>query len=152
MLLHKERVIGIGGPKLIELGPIIDISLGGLAVQYMENKKRTVDATELSISIPLEGIALSGLAFRVISDKAVAQLPDGKLIRKRCVAFVKLQPHQRFQLESFINHFSMHLKKDRRTVIDRREYDDLKFGDQDYHRMYNRRSNTDRRKIMTFTK
>lgn len=152
MLLHKERMIGIGGPKLVELGPIMDISLGGLAVQYMENKKRAVDATQLSISIPSEGIALSGLAFRVVSDKALAQLPDGQLIRKRCVQFVNLKPHQRFQLESFINHFSISLKEDRRIVIDRRENKDPEIGDQDYYRMHSRRSNTDRRNIMTFAK
>ncbi|MFH1981451.1 MAG: hypothetical protein ABIL58_06390 [Pseudomonadota bacterium] len=152
VLLHKQRVIDIGSPKLIELGPIIDISLGGLAVQYVENKKRAITATELSISVPSEGIALSGLEFLMISDKAIAQLPDGKLIRNRCVEFANLAPQKRFQLESFINHYSMNLKRDRRAGIDRRQYNDPKFADEDYYRMYNRRTSIDRRKILVFTK
>lgn len=151
-MLHKPRLFEIGGPKLVELGPIIDISLGGLAVQYVENKKRTLEATELSISIPSEGIALSALAFRTISDKSIATLPDGKLIRNRCVEFSGMTPQKRYQLESFINHYSMNLKHDRRSGIDRRQYNDPKFDDDDYYRMYNRRTSVDRRNILAFTK
>ena len=152
VMLHRPRMMDLGRPKLIELGPIIDISLGGLSMQYVENKKRAIEATELSVSVASKGIALSGFGFRLVSDTAIAQLPDGKLIRNRCVEFTGISPQKRFQLESFINHFSINLKQDRRTGIDRRQYNDPKFTDEDYYRLYNRRLNTDRRNILAFTK
>lgn len=148
VMLHKERVIAIGQPKLIELGPVIDISIGGLAVQYLESKQRSGDATTLSISIPNGGIAVRDLDFRVITDKLMAKLPDGKIIHNRCLEFTHISPQKRYQLESFINHYAMHLKQDRRTGIDRRQYLDPRFDEDDFYQMYNRRSSLDRRKIL----
>lgn len=152
VLLQKPRLIDIGRPKLIELGPVIDISLGGMAVQYVENKKRTTDAKALSISIPLEGIALSSLGFHIISDKPIAKLPDGKQILNRALEFIDLSAQKRYRLESFINHYAMHLKQDRRSGIDRRQYDNPQFDEDEYYTMYNRRASIDRRKILTFAK
>jgi len=148
VLLHKERMIAIGRPKLIELGPIIDISIGGLAVQYLENKQRSGDAASLSISVPKGGIAVRNLDFRIISDKSIAKLPNGKMIRNRCLEFTRVSHQKRYQVESFINHYAMHLKQDRRAGIDRRQYMDPRFDEDSFYQMYNRRSGIDRRKIL----
>ena len=48
VLLHKPRFMEIGKPKLVELGPVIDISRGGLAVQYVESEKRMFESTGAS--------------------------------------------------------------------------------------------------------
>ncbi len=146
VLLHKERMIAIGRPKLIELGPIIDISIGGLAVQYLESKQRSQDATSLSISVPKGGIAVRNLDFKIISDKSIATLPNGKMIHNRCLEFIHVSNQKRYQVESFINHYAMHLKQDRRAGIDRRQYIDPRFDEDRYYQMYNRRNGIDRRK------
>ena len=149
VLLHKQRFMEIGKPKLVELGPVIDISRGGLAVQYVESEKRMFESTELSISIPSNGIQLSGLVYREVSDKAIAELPDGKKIRNRSVEFINLNPQQIHKLEAFIREYSLHLTKDRRSGVDRRQFKDPKFADEDYRRLYNRRSGKDRRMLVT---
>ncbi len=58
VLLHKPRLMDIGKPKTVELGPVIDISMGGLAVQFVESKNRLQDSETISISIPSTGISL----------------------------------------------------------------------------------------------
>jgi hypothetical protein len=148
VLLHKPKLIEIGKPKLVELGPVIDISMGGLAVQYVESDKRMFESTELSVSIPSTGVLLSGIVFRQVSDQAIAELPDGKKIRNRSVEFINLNPQQNHRLETFIREYSLHLTQDRRSGVERRQFQDPKFEDDDYHRLYNRRSGKDRRVIV----
>lgn len=140
VLLHKPRIIEIGKPKLIELGPIIDISMGGLAVQYIESKSRKQDSDTLSIAIPSLGVALDDLQCKVITEKSVASLPNGKQIYNRCVEFVNLTSVQNLQLESFIRKHTFHTIQDRRSGRDRRCYTDPNFSRDD-----DRRSGVERR-------
>ena len=127
VLLQKPRLIEIGKPKLIELGPIIDISMGGLAVQYIESKSRQQDFETISISIPSLEISLDGLQCRVVSEKVVGCLPDGKQIYNRCVEFLNLTSVQSLQLESFIRKHTFHTIPDRRSGKDRRHAEDPNF-------------------------
>ena len=122
VLIPKPRLLDIGKPKLIELGPVIDISMGGLAVQYIESKQRKLDTETISISIPSLGFALEDLQCRVVLEKVVASLPNGKQIYNRCVEFVKLTSVQNLQLESFIRKHTFHTIPDRRSGKDRRCY------------------------------
>lgn len=146
-MLHKPRLIDIGKPRLVELGPVIDISLGGLAVQYIENKKRILDTDVLSVTIPGAGIKLEKIPFEVISDTITAELPDARKIRTRCVKFGKLSPYQAFQLESFIKNYTNSDGFDRRTGTDRRDFDDPQFDDESYRTLYDRRMLGERRVI-----
>lgn len=119
--LHKQRLFEIGPPKLIDFGPIIDISMGGLSVQYVESDKRNgFDSERLTVILPAEGIKLDGMNFRIVSDFIVAKLPGGKKVRNRCVEFVNVDAHQHIQLESFIKHYAMGTLKDRRSGYERR--------------------------------
>jgi hypothetical protein len=145
VMIHKPRFIEFGKPTLIELGPLIDISLGGLAVQYVETKKRLVDSAELSISFPNKGVSLGQMPFKIVSNSTIATLPDSKKIINRCVEFEKLTPYQSFQLESFINKFSIKTFSDRRSTEDRRQYFDPKFDDIEYKTLYDRRIQNERR-------
>ncbi len=47
VLLHKPRLIDIGKPKMIELGPVIDISMGGLAVSLLKVRVAGMKADHL---------------------------------------------------------------------------------------------------------
>jgi len=139
-LLHKSRFLDIGKPKLIELGPVIDISMGGLAAQYVESKSRQQDSETISISIPSFGVILADLQCRIVLEKVVASLPNGKKIYSRCVEFVKLTSVQKLQLESFIRKHTFHTIPDRRSGKDRRCY-----TDPDFNRVDDRRSGIERR-------
>jgi hypothetical protein len=134
VLLYKPRLLNIGKPKLIELGPLIDISMGGLAAQYVENKSRQQLSETISISIPSFGVILADLQCRVVLEKVVATLPNGKQICNRCVEFVNLTSVQNLQLESFIRKHTFHTIPDRRSGKDRRCYTDPNFSRNDERR------------------
>ena len=140
VMIHKPRLLEIGKPKLIELGPVIDISMGGLAVQFVANKQRQQDAETISISIPSVGVILPDLQCKVILEKVITSLPNGKQIYNRCVEFVNLTSVQNLQLESFIRKHTFHTIPDRRSGKDRRCYKDPKFNPDD-----DRRSGIERR-------
>ncbi len=120
VLLNKPRLLDIGKPKLIELGPVIDISMGGLAVQYVESQQRQHDFDTISISIPSLSVALTNLQYKVIVEKVMTSLPNGKQIFNRCVEFTHLTSVQNLQLESFIRKHTFHTIPDRRSGKDRR--------------------------------
>jgi hypothetical protein len=113
VLLHKPRLIDIGEPKLIELGPVIDISMCGLAVQFVESKNRLTDSNTVSIAIPSTGVILGNLECKTISEKVITSLPDGKQIYNRTLEFINLTSVQNLQLESFIRKHTFHKIPDR---------------------------------------
>lgn len=145
VLIKKTRLIEFGKPRLIELGPLLDISMGGLAVQYIENKERATESDILAIAVADEGIKVEPLPFHVKLDVELAVLPDGKKIKKRCVEFGKLTTYQKYQLEAFIKAYSMTNNSDRRDGLDRRQYEDPRFEAEDYRMIYERRMGPDRR-------
>jgi hypothetical protein len=148
VLIKKNRLLEIGKPKLMELGPIVNISMGGLAVQYVENNKRAVDSEVLAISQPPEGIKVEPIPFRIVTDHEVTRLPGGKAVRTSHVQFGKLTDYQSFQLESFIRKYSTDVGTDRRSGVERRQYDDPRFLEDEYKRMYERRFGQDRRSLL----
>ena len=146
VMLHKPRIIELGKPSLIDLGPILDISLGGLAVQYVDSKKRQIECFELSISFPGEGIVVEGIPFDIVFETVVATLPDTRNIMKRCVQFGKLTSRQSLKLEAFIKKNGVEILTDRRSGIDRRQFEDPRFRDETYRASYERRIFGERRK------
>jgi len=140
VLLHKPRLMDIGKPKTVELGPVIDISMGGLAVQFVESKNRLQDSETISISIPSTGISLGNLQCTTISEKIIASLPNGKQIYNRCLEFRNLTSVQGLQLESFIRKHTFHSIQDRRSGKDRRNS-----KNPDFSAHNNRRSGIERR-------
>lgn len=100
--LHKPRLIKLGRAKLVELGPIVDISWGGLAVHYIDSKARQIESNELDISTPDEGIRIEGIPFQTVSDIEIADMPDGKKIRRRSIKFGDLSNTQRTGLVNFL--------------------------------------------------
>lgn len=128
VMLHKPRLIELGKPKLIELGPVIDISMGGLAVQFVESKDRQQESDTLSIAIPSIGTPLSDFQYKVILEKSISTLPNGKKIFNRCFEFINQTAVQNLQLEAFIRRYTFHKIPDRRSGRDRRCYTDPDFN------------------------
>jgi len=149
VLLNKPSLIKLGKPARIELGLIIDISLGGLAAQYVESKKQPSEFKHLAISTSSGGIQIDEIPFETISDTEVAKLPDSRIIRNCCLSFGNLMHDQRFKLESFIKDYSLEIMEDRRAVPDRRISHDPKFDDKEYADLYEKRTGTDRRLLLS---
>lgn len=105
-LMRKFRLIEVGPPKYVEFGPIVDISRGGLAVQYIANKKRDFETDQMAISVPESGIVVAQIPFKVVSDIEISRMPDGKVIRKKSVQFGELTSRQEFRLEAFIQGYA----------------------------------------------
>ena len=146
LLLNKTYLKGFLGIKRIEMGPIVNISMGGLAVQYVENKKRTAKYRELSIYIPADGIVIDRVPYEVIDDCEVARMPDEKAIRKQRVKFGALTTFHSVQLEQLINNHGAKCLADRRGGGDRRKVNDPRYQDDAYEEWVDRRSGEDRRK------
>lgn len=132
VILHKPRLLELGKPRYIELGPILDISVGGLAVQYFETKDRLTECTELSITVPDEGIKVEKVNFKTISDVQSAEIPGSKTIRTRRAEFQDLTSYQRFQLESLLKKYGTGIVFDRRSGKERRQFKDPRFDDEDF--------------------
>lgn len=145
VMLHKPSIIGFGKPVYIELGPIVDISMGGLSVQYINSKKRQTECFELSLSLSNDGIELEELPFEIVADFKVAELPDGREVRKRCVEFGKLDSYKSFQLETFIKNNTTAIITERRSGQERRQFNDPRFKDEEFRAHHNRRVLGDRR-------
>ncbi len=107
VMLHKPRTIKLGKPKLVELGPIVDISWGGIAVQYIDSKERQIKSSELSISIPPDGIKLENIPFQTVSDVEIAELPDSKKIRRRNIKFEDMNQTQKAKMVNFLQKFTV---------------------------------------------
>jgi len=146
VLVHKPRIIEIGGPHLVELGPLVDISMGGLAVQYIAAKNRGPQGSQLAISLNGSGLFIEPIPFKTVVDKVVAVLPDERQIHNLSVEFGKLTAYQSFQLEAFIANHTTEIARERRKVKDRRQANDPRFDDPSFRLEHERRFTADRRK------
>jgi len=146
VLVHKPRLIEIGGPRLIELGPLVDISMGGLAVQYIADKKRQPDGSHIAVAVSGDDLSIEPVPFKTISDKVVAVLPNERQIHSRSVQFGNLSTYQAFQLEAFIAKHTAEMVRERRCGQDRRQADDPRFEDPSFRLQHERRFSPDRRK------
>lgn len=87
------------GPDLDQVGPLADISMGGLAFRYMANQKRS-NGSSLDIFSTDRDLYFGYMPFKEISD---IQTHDTTLrstgMRRRSVQFGELTPYQMKKLE-----------------------------------------------------
>jgi len=103
VLIRKPSLWKLGKPSHVNLGPIKDIGMKGLAVQYVESKKILHNVTTLSIMVPGRGIVVEDIPFRTVTDFEIAQLPNSRKVRTLCVCFERLLPMQKVHLERLID-------------------------------------------------
>lgn len=108
-LALKPSFLRLGKPVHVKLGPIKDIGMKGLAVQYVEKKNILHNVKELSIMVPGQGIKVERLSFETVMDFEVGQLSGSKKIRTLCVSFNQMNPMQKLQLERFIDEYAVDL-------------------------------------------
>lgn len=88
------------------IGQIIDISLSGLAFNYLSSNSKPTESNSLDI-LAGEGLCLENIAYELIDDFIIPhELPFSKLIMHRqCVKFSGLTNDHVIQLQAFIkNH------------------------------------------------
>jgi c-di-GMP-binding flagellar brake protein YcgR len=94
-------------PDYVRAGPVLDLSMGGLAFTYMAEEKSPSGSSELEIILGDRAFHLSGVPFSTISDFVREDAPSGYVTKRRCgVQFGELTDRQRLQLEYFIQNFA----------------------------------------------
>ena len=104
---HKPRLFNLGKPRIIKSFSIIDISVKGLAFQYVDRNMWSHDFNPLSISksISKTDDKIGKVPFKAVSDFIVSRHANSILIKRCGVKFGKLTLAQKSQLVSFIrNH------------------------------------------------
>jgi esterase/lipase len=103
--LHNPSFFRFGRPKRTELGPVVNISMGGLASLYVNKKNKPITANILSITMPKENIKIDDISFSIVSDYKTISLPESETIRKCSIKFDNLTDDQINSLKDFIkNH------------------------------------------------
>jgi hypothetical protein len=87
-----------------QLGQIMDISMGGLAFNYIAGGGNADSAFELDILLAYKGLYMKKIQFKTISDFQIAnKSPFSPMtMRRHGVKFRKLTPKQTSMLKNFI--------------------------------------------------
>ncbi|MFZ5563035.1 MAG: hypothetical protein ACOZBW_03230 [Thermodesulfobacteriota bacterium] len=110
VMVPQTSLWGLGKTSYVTLGPIKNIGMKGLAVHYSgKGEKLLAKADTLSVMFPGEGIIVDKIPFRVVSNFKIADLPGDKEVRSLCVAFDRLLPMQKLQMELFIDAYGNEL-------------------------------------------
>lgn len=91
----------------VKLGPIVDVSRGGLSFHYVKADEQTNASREMTIFSSRRDFYLTGVPFRAVLDfKLASEVPLSSITMSRCgVQFGDLTDYQSSQLEHFIgNH------------------------------------------------
>ncbi len=114
----KPRFFNLGKPRVIRSAPIVDISKGGLAFEYRDQKMWSVDFDNLSIALPENEVRIDRVPIKIISDKTVGDSVSTVNSRRCGVKFSQLSIEQKSQLLYFINHHT----RERQPVHIRERY------------------------------
>lgn len=98
----KEGTIAVNSHAL---GPITDISMGGLAFRYVVEDASKPLSDSLGIFLSSDDILIDKLTTKLISDEFVSQSSSflNTSTRKRSVQFVNLSESQSKKLKKFID-------------------------------------------------
>ena len=94
----------VAGPEAAKLGQIKDISMGGLAFNYLADEARSQRCNELDIIIRQYSMRIEHLPVKTISDFELAQQNVFSTVKLRQlgVQFGELTPDQTSQLEHLL--------------------------------------------------
>ena len=136
--ITRKSAFAVLTPGFKNLGPIKDISPGGLALRYIDNGEPSSRAFKMDIFLTSRDFYLKDLPFKTISiiDEVSKSLFSALRMKQRSVQFGKMDSYQSDQLSYFLsNHTVME-----RSRQDRRALDDA------FYKGPERRTGTERRK------
>ncbi len=92
-----------------QLGQIMDISMGGLAFNYISGGGNADSAFELDILLAYNGLYMKKIQFKTISDFQIANKSPFTSItmRRRGIKFGELTPKQTSMLKNFIQEYTI---------------------------------------------
>jgi c-di-GMP-binding flagellar brake protein YcgR len=96
------------GPTFTKVGKIKDISIGGLALEYLTDEDIGLENTQVDVFLRGEEFHISKIPCQLVYDLTLElsegnQVSANNLMRKRCgVRFRTLTKNRRKQLEQFI--------------------------------------------------
>ena len=111
-LAEKDAYAALGS-NFAKVGKLKDISIGGLAFEYIDCTENCVrDSSRIAIFHSLNEFHLANLACRLICNSAICAENEDPLVSRqyvihRCaIQFGDLVAKQRKQLEYFIDHYT----------------------------------------------
>lgn len=119
----KDKVYAALGAHFLRVGKIIDISIGGLAFEFIENSEGCEqDISKIAIFHSEDGFYLPDLTCKLIYDHPIC-VKNKKVtfkaiyVMKRCaVQFTAITANQGEELEFFLNHYTCGLAPFRKEV------------------------------------
>lgn len=92
------------GPE--KLGQIKNISLGGLAFDYVYGKNKNPKKYELDVLMTEHGIYLHNIPYRTISDNVIPDDVnlDDVIVRRHAIRFGRLSTSQKTKLKTLLDH------------------------------------------------
>lgn len=135
----KPRLFKLLKPRIVKFAPIIDISRGGLAFQYIDDEMWPATFNILSLRKTSEGFDIDNIPIRIVSDRAITSLSGAMFIRRCGIKFEELASFQKSQIDSFISIHTL----DRHFGTERRDINNGPY--RGIERRRGRRSGLDRR-------
>jgi c-di-GMP-binding flagellar brake protein YcgR len=84
---------------------IVDLSMGGLAFVYVDNKKRLDKTFELEIKIG-DSLRLGKIRVETVSDTRISEITiKTKIFRRLSARFLNLDPIQEYDLKSILKEY-----------------------------------------------
>ncbi len=113
---RKPRLFKFLKHRLVKFAPIIDISKGGLAFQYIDDRMWPDEFNTLSIKRTSEELEIDNIPIRIVSDRAISSLSGAMFIRRCGIKFDELATFQKSQINSFLSLHTLdrHFGKERR--------------------------------------
>jgi hypothetical protein len=104
----KECAFAVAWPDNNKLGPIKDISEGGIAFQVIENGERTKGSLEVEIFSTADDFYMKKLPVRTVLDFELEKTVSSNStpMRQLCMKFGKLNHPQRLMLDFFIQKYT----------------------------------------------
>lgn len=103
-----QRIPIAGGAVVfneVNIGEVIDISLGGLSFRTVDDGAWTGDDYALNLLCGNDGFSLDQLPCRTVADFVISRdmVPVTQIERRVCVEFGSLAPEQQEKLVHFLN-------------------------------------------------
>ena len=148
-ILDKSGSVTPENSHPLTLGSVMDISAGGVAVQYIKkNKKKINKKFKINIQVDYVDMAITSLPVTKVRDFEIGRKQSSYSVRKLCLQFGVLSEKQKALLKDFIKTNTTGLSQDRRSDDDRRKYIDPEYSNPECKNKIDLRTGRDRRRLI----
>ena len=104
----------------VKIGPIVDIGMGGICIEYVRKGKLDPRLNEMFIMVPGHNFQADNIPFAIVSESVVENHNTRQNMMRLNTQFCTLNQDHIFNLKKFISKFTDGYVKDRRSGTDRR--------------------------------